>query len=87
MGDEVALSPDVTVAALYVDGSGVYANLPGVEVWDEALGNLGRRMTAPRVDRKGRLTQQQPRLCPTCWNVCKLVDGKWECPRGHKQAA
>lgn len=25
-----------TVAALYVDGSGVYANLPGVEVWDEA---------------------------------------------------
>lgn len=36
VGDEVALSPDVTVAALYVDGSGVYANLPGVEVWDEA---------------------------------------------------
>lgn len=24
------------VAALYVDGSGVYANLPGIEVWDEA---------------------------------------------------
>jgi hypothetical protein len=26
----------VTVAALYVDPKGVYANLPGVEVWDEA---------------------------------------------------
>jgi hypothetical protein len=26
----------VTVAALYVDPHGVYANLPGVEVWDEA---------------------------------------------------
>ncbi len=25
-----------TVAALYVDPNGVYANLPGVEVWDEA---------------------------------------------------
>jgi hypothetical protein len=25
----------VTVAALYVDPNGVYANLPGVEVWDE----------------------------------------------------
>jgi hypothetical protein len=25
-----------TVAALYVDPKGVYANLPGVEVWDEA---------------------------------------------------
>ena len=25
-----------TVAALYVDPQGVYANLPGVEVWDEA---------------------------------------------------
>jgi hypothetical protein len=25
-----------TVAALYVDPDGVYANLPGVEVWDEA---------------------------------------------------
>jgi hypothetical protein len=25
-----------TVAALYVDPHGVYANLPGVEVWDEA---------------------------------------------------
>lgn len=25
-----------TVAALYVDAAGVYANLPGVEVWDEA---------------------------------------------------
>ena len=25
-----------TVAALYVDSRGVYANLPGVEVWDEA---------------------------------------------------
>ncbi len=25
-----------TVAALYVDPAGVYANLPGVEVWDEA---------------------------------------------------
>jgi hypothetical protein len=25
----------VTVAALYVDPDGVYANLPGVEVWDE----------------------------------------------------
>ncbi len=25
-----------TVAALYVDGAGVYSNLPGVEVWDEA---------------------------------------------------
>src|SRR5438552_15138291 len=24
-----------TVAALYVDPNGVYANLPGVEVWDE----------------------------------------------------
>src|SRR5437588_12423105 len=24
-----------TVAALYVDPKGVYANLPGVEVWDE----------------------------------------------------
>jgi hypothetical protein len=27
---------DTTVAALYVDPDGVYANLPGVEVWDEA---------------------------------------------------
>ncbi len=27
---------EVTVAALYVDPAGVYANLPGVEVWDEA---------------------------------------------------
>jgi hypothetical protein len=26
----------VTVAALYVDPAGVYAGLPGVEVWDEA---------------------------------------------------
>ena len=26
----------MTVAALYVDPNGVYANLPGVEVWDEA---------------------------------------------------
>jgi hypothetical protein len=26
---------DPTVAALYVDPDGVYANLPGVEVWDE----------------------------------------------------
>ncbi len=26
----------MTVAALYVDPHGVYANLPGVEVWDEA---------------------------------------------------
>lgn len=26
----------MTVAALYVDPKGVYANLPGVEVWDEA---------------------------------------------------
>jgi hypothetical protein len=26
----------VTVAALYVDPNGAYANLPGVEVWDEA---------------------------------------------------
>ncbi len=26
----------ITVAALYVDPAGVYANLPGVEVWDEA---------------------------------------------------
>jgi hypothetical protein len=26
---------DTTVAALYVDPDGVYANLPGVEVWDE----------------------------------------------------
>jgi hypothetical protein len=26
----------VTVAALYVDPNGVYAGLPGVEVWDEA---------------------------------------------------
>lgn len=26
----------MTVAALFVDGAGVYANLPGVEVWDEA---------------------------------------------------
>lgn len=25
-----------TVAALYVDPKGIYANLPGVEVWDEA---------------------------------------------------
>ena len=25
-----------TIAALYVDPNGVYANLPGVEVWDEA---------------------------------------------------
>ena len=25
-----------TVAALYVDGAGVYAGLEGVEVWDEA---------------------------------------------------
>ncbi len=27
---------EATVAALYVDPKGVYANLPGVEVWDEA---------------------------------------------------
>lgn len=26
----------LTVAALYVDPRGIYANLPGVEVWDEA---------------------------------------------------
>lgn len=26
----------MTVAALYVDPNGVYANLPGVDVWDEA---------------------------------------------------
>src|SRR5438874_11557399 len=28
--------PAQTVAALYVDPKGVYANLPDVEVWDEA---------------------------------------------------
>ncbi len=31
-----AKNAETRVAALYVDGSGVYANLPGVEVWDEA---------------------------------------------------
>jgi hypothetical protein len=30
------VSAPPTVAALYVDPDGVYANLPGVEVWDEA---------------------------------------------------
>jgi hypothetical protein len=31
-----ASAGEVTVAALYVDPNGAYANLPGVEVWDEA---------------------------------------------------
>jgi hypothetical protein len=32
----MGLSMTQTIAALYVDPNGVYANLPGVEVWDEA---------------------------------------------------
>src|SRR5216117_1237994 len=35
-GCQWVLWPMETVAALYVDPTGVYANLPGVEVWDEA---------------------------------------------------
>jgi hypothetical protein len=31
----MGLSMTQTIAALYVDPNGVYANLPGVEVWDE----------------------------------------------------
>lgn len=34
--ESVELQELQTVAALYVDPKGVYANLPGVEVWDEA---------------------------------------------------
>ncbi len=33
---EAAFACDVTVAALFVDPKGVYAGLPGVELWDEA---------------------------------------------------
>src|SRR5258708_3804871 len=33
---EEAIALNTTVAALYVDPNGVYASLPGVEVWDEA---------------------------------------------------
>jgi hypothetical protein len=36
VGASKASGEEVKVAALYVDGKGVYANLPGVEVWDEA---------------------------------------------------
>lgn len=61
-----------TVAALFVDGKGVYANLPGVEVWD--------------ASRDARLyAGPHPVVAhPPCSRWCRLaglVEARW----GHKR--
>ena len=62
----------VTVAALYVDPAGVYANLPGVEVWDEACDARLYPGPWPVVAH------------PPCSRWCRLaglVEARW----GHKR--
>lgn len=64
----------MTVAALYVDPAGVYANLPGVEVWDE--GRDARRYAGP-----------WPVVAhPPCARWCRLaglVEARWGYRRGE----
>ncbi len=62
----------MTVAALYVEKNGVYANLPGVEVWDEARDARLYAGPWPVVAH------------PPCSRWCRLaglVEARW----GHKR--
>src|SRR6266566_9520079 len=70
-GGELDAAPQ-TVAALYVDPTGVYANLPGVEVWDETRDARQYRGPYPVVAH------------PPCAPWCRLA-GFVEARFGHKR--
>lgn len=44
--------------------------------------DLDRPLTAADFDQRRPLkSREQPKLCPTCWNVMRQVGNRWECPK------